>query len=259
MNEQINELEVLTAFVDAYAVTTDNGERRSILYVRYIGGHQLQHHGSGEWPRFDDGTIDSLRQQGLITFAGKDSFTPTALGQEVAAEYKRSNEACLVGDPAPIFTAVEEQSVAENILAWPVVLPVLAALRDYWVSGGLAQHGLAMKPLIEEVANEFRDLFLATVTMLVEGEYLEAAGCLSVLGVPGEIRLTTKARSVLDGWPGAAPSDLVQNLLAVLSERVRDEPDVEQRKRWQSLLDLVKELGVSVTSEVLAKVLTGGH
>lgn len=254
----INELAVLEAFVDAYAVPNGHGQRRSILYVRYMGGFGLQHHGASDWPRCDEGTIESLRRKGLISFDGKDSFSPTQHGEAIIAQYKRGQDAALIADATPIFEAVRLQSEGDNPLAWPVVLPVLAALRDYWVAGGLSPTGIVITPLVKEIPDSLRNLLVTTVRVLGEADYL-SGGNLALLDAPVEVALTPKARAVLDGWPGAAPSDLVENLLAVLAERMRDETDPVQRNRWQSLLDVVKELGVGVTSEVLAKVLTGGH
>jgi hypothetical protein len=256
--DPINELDVLEAFVDAYAVPNGQGQRRSILFVKYMGGCALQHHAAETWPPYDEGTIDRLYRNGLISRDGQDSFIPSERAEARIAQYKRSRVTEPVADTAPIFDAVRQQSEAENVLAWPVVLPVLAALRDYWTQGGLAPTGIAMTPLVTGIPDDLRKLFATTIRVLVDADYLSGAK-LTIIDTPVEVGLTSKSRSVLDGWPGAAPSDLVENLLAVLTEKLRDETDPAQRNRWQSLLDLVKELGVGVTSEVLAKVLTGGH
>jgi hypothetical protein len=79
-----------------------------------------------------------------------------------------------------------------------------------------------------------------------------------VTEVPGEVTITEKARTVLDGWPGAAPEELVENLLAVLAVAAADEQDPARKRRLESLASTIKEIGVSVTSDVIAKVLTGG-
>jgi hypothetical protein len=64
--------------------------------------------------------------------------------------------------------------------------------------------------------------------------------------------------AVLDGWPGAAPAELVENLLAVLIEQAQGEADVTRKRRLERLIEAVKELGVSTASEVISKVITGG-
>jgi tellurite resistance protein len=73
-----------------------------------------------------------------------------------------------------------------------------------------------------------------------------------------ELVLTERALEVLDGWPGAAPEDLVENLLAVLVAEAKDETDPARKRKLETLIDSVREVGVAITSEVLAKVLTGG-
>lgn len=258
-----SETDLLCALVSAYATPDAGGGRQPILFASWMGGYAIQHHTGSSWPPYDEGTLDTLSAKGLISFSkdyrGSGSITPTPLGESVAAEYARLQGSKIVADVEPLLAALRSQSVAENILAWPVVRPVLAALRDYWVAGGLSPNGIETGAIIEECPEDLEDLLITTVRSLIDGSYVAAGGKLTVNGIPAEIVLTTASRVVLDGWPGAAPAELVENLIAVLAERARDEADPAQRKRWQVLLDTVRELGVSVTSEVLAKVLTGGH
>ena len=70
--------------------------------------------------------------------------------------------------------------------------------------------------------------------------------------------ITEKAHTVLDGWPGAAPEELVENLLTVLTVAAADETDPARKRRLERLAKTIREVGISVTSEVIAKVLTGG-
>jgi hypothetical protein len=76
--------------------------------------------------------------------------------------------------------------------------------------------------------------------------------------MPAELQLTDRARSILDGWPGAPPEELVENLLAVLAHEAQQEQDPVRKSRLEKVGATVKELGVSTASEVIAKVLTGG-
>jgi hypothetical protein len=110
-------------------------------------------------------------------------------------------------------------------------------------------------------------VFAATVRALIDGGYLAPTGVLGgqvtddearVTEVPGEVAITEKAHSILDGWPGAAPEEIVENLLAVLAVAAPDEQDPARKRRLESLASTIKEVGVSVTSEVIAKVITGG-
>jgi hypothetical protein len=77
-----------------------------------------------------------------------------------------------------------------------------------------------------------------------------------VFRAPIEVTLTDKTRAILDGWPGATPNEFVENLLAVLTFAAVNEGDPERRGRLEGLLVAIKEVGVSLTSEVLAKVFT---
>jgi hypothetical protein len=149
--------------------------------------------------------------------------------------------------------------VSRNQFAWPAVRPVLQALSGYWAAGGFSPHGIQLPSLLAACPSGREALFAATIRALIEGEYLSQAGTLSANHLPAEVELTDRARAVLDGWPGAEPSDLAENLLAVLAERAEHEPDPTQKLRLQQLLSTMKELGISVTSEVLAKVITGGR
>jgi hypothetical protein len=72
------------------------------------------------------------------------------------------------------------------------------------------------------------------------------------------VALTDKAHSILDGWPGAAPSELAENLLAVLTATAAAEPDPVRKGRLEAFVGAVRDVGVSVTSEVLSKVIMGG-
>jgi hypothetical protein len=74
---------------------------------------------------------------------------------------------------------------------------------------------------------------------------------------PSEVAFTDKAHAILDGWPGAAPRELVDNLLAVLAQTAAEEQDPARRRRLEALAAAVKDVGVSVASQVMAKVITG--
>lgn len=76
--------------------------------------------------------------------------------------------------------------------------------------------------------------------------------------LPGEVVLTDKAYEILDGWPGAAPEELVENLLAVIASTAASEPDPSRKRRLETLGATIRETGVAITSEVIAKVLLGG-
>jgi hypothetical protein len=59
--------------------------------------------------------------------------------------------------------------------------------------------------------------------------------------VPAEVALTERAHSVLDGWPGATPFDLAENLMAVLKDELASETDPTQRGRLERLIEGVSK------------------
>lgn len=118
--------------------------------------------------------------------------------------------------------------------------------------------GIQLRPLLVSVPDEQHGLFTATIRALIEGDYLRSPSDISVNDLPSEVALTDRARTVLEGWPGAAPEDLFQNFMAVLAERAAAEPDPSRKRRLERVSETVKELGVATASEVLAKVLAGG-
>jgi hypothetical protein len=50
----------------------------------------------------------------------------------------------------------------------------------------------------------------------------------------------------------------VENLLAVISVAAQEEADPTRKRRLEKFGDAIREVGVSISSEVLAKVITGG-
>jgi hypothetical protein len=105
---------------------------------------------------------------------------------------------------------------------------------------------------------ENHGLFAATLRSLVAGDYLRATTSLSALDLPAEVDITDRARAVLDGWPGAAPTQLAENLAGGSGggRSLRDRP--VRKSRLMQMAETVKEVGVSTAGEVLAKVLMGG-
>ena len=75
--------------------------------------------------------------------------------------------------------------------------------------------------------------------------------------MPAEVEITDRTRAVLDGWPGATPDELVENVLAVLAEEEASETDPVRKSRLKQMAETVKEVGVSTAGEVLARVLMG--
>lgn len=256
-------LPVLKALVEAHAVPDHTGTRETIFYLHYMGGAELQHHALPEVgiPGVDDAVLEDLHRAGYLDIEyGKNTWrlTPTPAGRAVVEQHDRIMTAEPAADLQSILDAVANQAQASNKLAWPAVRPVLEALRDYWEAGGYSRHGIQFTAVLKQIPEEQADLFRATVRALTAGSYLEPITDFEVNDIPAEAVLTEKAHAVLDGWPGAAPDDLGENLLAVLLAAAEAESDPARKQRFKRLAETVREVGVSTAGEVLAKVLMGG-
>jgi hypothetical protein len=258
-----NSLALLAAIVKAHAVPVGQaGQREPIYCFKTQGGSHLQHPSLKEIPDYDEAVIDELHAGGLVsveyTGPGSTAITPTPQGRSTVDVYERTQSDDPVADTAPLLAAISAQADAANKLAWPAVRPVLSALRDYWIEGGFSIHGIQMRALLVACPEAHGALFIATIRALTKGGYLEPVSGVRMNNIPAEVALTDRARAVLDGWPGAEPKDLAENLLAVLAERADNESDPVRKRRLVQVGETVKELGMSLTSEVLAKVITGG-
>ncbi len=264
-------LVVLRALVEAHAQAHPRtGAREPILYSRAIGGSSLNHHALDEPPpKVDDALLEEMQLQGMIDIDYLQhswNLVPTALGRRIIQEQDRISSEEPVADVTPLVTATAAQAEAGNKFAWPAVRPVLAALRRYWEEAGFSEHGVQVLPLIDALPDEQHVLFAATLRELVAGEYLVATSTLGAslsndlgqsFSVPTEVAVTERAHTVLDGWPGAGPEELVENLLAVLLTAAATETDPARKGRLERLIETIREVGVATAGEVLSKVLLG--
>ncbi len=258
-------LQVLAALVDAHAKPDPNtGRREPIWFFRFDQGVNLQHHGfGGTPPEVDEPILEELQGQGLLGIeSGQHDWklTPTRQGRELVEHMRRVESDEPTAATGEIEDAVIAQAEADNKLGWPAVRPVLLGMRNYWEASGFPRHGIQLAALANALPDDHRPLFIATIRSLIAGDYLRPTTELSIvdLGVPTEVELTDRARAVIDGWPGAAPEELFENLLAVLAAQEASETDPVRKNRLRQLGETVKELGVQVSGEVLAKVLMGG-
>ena len=266
-----NTMDILGVFVEAHALPDPRtGQREPIYYHESLGGTSLQHHALPEQrPEVDEAALDELVGQGLLREDYTSSqytrkFTPTPEGRRVVEQQARVDAEDPAAPVEPLIAALEAQEQASNKLAWPVVRPVLQALRDYWEVGGMSPHGIQLRALVQTVPNH--RLLATTIRALVNNGYLVpttnlalAAPASAGLGeLPMEVALTERTHEALDGWPGAIPSELVENLLAVLSEEAEAEPDPDRKKRLRQVAQAVRDVGVETAGAVLAKAMTGG-
>jgi hypothetical protein len=262
-------LALLRAFVEAHdQPSPQTGRREAIAYFEHSGGGTLHHHGlSDPAPLVDDAVLRDLQAGGLIDvdYVGQSALeiTPTPQGRRLIEEHDRVLNPRPAADTTGVLEATAAQGRSENPLGWPAVRPVLASLRAYWQEGGFSAHGVQLLPLLNALPDEQHNLFAVTMRTLIKGDYLRATTDLGAqangVSLPAEIELTERAHMVLDGWPGASPADLAENLVAVLSEELMTETDPTRKSRLTSLLETIRDVGTATAGEVLAKVLTGGH
>jgi hypothetical protein len=255
-------LAILRALAEAHATPDPrSGSREPIWYLMHIGGADLHHHALPDpAPQCDEAVLQELASQGLLYIDYREhhwNLVPTAEGRRIIEQHKRVENLQPVADVRPLVEAVREQAASTNKFAWPAVRPVLTALRGYWESGGFSPHGIQVPALVDSVPEQHRDLFAATVRALIENDYVRSGSELAAFGLPVEVVLTDRAHRILDGWPGAGPDELVENLLAVLTKAAAFEMDPGRRSRLERFAETVREIGVSTVGEVLAKVMMG--
>jgi hypothetical protein len=261
-------LTILRVLVEAHAVShPTTGDREPIWYLRTMGGTSVQHHAiKGEIPPFDEAVLQELSYEGLLDIEYLEhswNLTPTPRARETIASLDRLDSAEAVADIGFIVTAVESQATSDSKLSWPAVRPVLAALRSYWESGGLSPYGIQLRPVFAALPEGTEPLFAATLRSLIEADYLRPTTGLSAqtsagFNFPLEVELTEKARTVVDAWPGASPSELGENFIAILSAAIASEPDPRRKGQLEKLRENAREVGVSAAGEVLAKLVMGG-
>ncbi len=253
----------LRAFVDAHPTPhPGTGDREPIYYFIHSGGGTLQHHALLDpAPKVDQALLEEMHLAGLLDIdysQGTWALTPTPEGRKLIEYLDRVDNREPVADVAPIAEALAAQADSPNKLAWPAVRPVLAAIRVYWEAGGFSQHGVQTPALLDALPDEHQGLFGVTMRRLVEGGYLYETPGLAANGIPAEVAITERAHTVLDGWPGAPPDELVQNLLAVLAAAIAEEPDPASKSRLERLAGTIRDVGVEAAGDILVRVMMGG-
>jgi hypothetical protein len=264
-------LVTIRALVAAHDVPDPRrGGRAPIWYLRYHG--DVMHHAleAGSKPHLDEALIDELHGAGLISleYGGNDGntwkLTPTGKARTILAEEDRMNDEP-AADVGPIVEALDRQAEAANPVAWPAVRLILDALSGYWRASGYPSTGVPLLAIARKLEPTRVPLFGLATRELVSGGYLARGYLGGEIGddhgrqtsFPGEVALTEKAHTALHGWPGASPDQVVENLLAVLGEAAESESNPARKRRLEALAAAVKDVGVSVTAEVIARAVTG--
>lgn len=256
-------IELLTTIVDAHEqVHQATGSREPLMFIRFAGGHEITHHAisQGDLDGLDEAMLEEMQAEGLIDLDYREhntNFRPTALAHSVVEQHKRLGDLQPTADLSQLSQALKGQLAAEKKFAWTAVRPVLEALRSYWEESGFPQHGVNVGAIIQSLPAGEDKIFEATMRALLEGGYVAGTSDLAIAGIPAEVIFTDRTRAILEGWPGATPTELVENLLAVINAISANEANPEKKRRLEKLAETVKEVGVSTAGEVLAKVLIG--
>jgi hypothetical protein len=256
-------MKAVRAFVRAHEIKGGrNDEREAIIY--FTGHGELLHHAFDEdnpAPDVDDAFINELVYADLLDREfnnGTWSLAPTPAARNLVETADRVTDTKPRADLADLVAAVGAQAEAENKLGWVAVRPVLVALRRYWESGGFSQYGIQLPAILKALPAEHRALFGATVRSFLEGEYLRALPTiLETEGLPVEVTFTDRARSMVDGWPGASDQDRYENVLAVVESLREQATDEREKGKLATFRDAVRDVGVQTMSEVIAKGITG--
>ncbi len=125
-------------------------------------------------------------------------ITPTPKGRLAVEQYEHSQVTDAVADVGPFLHAVRAQAETEDKLNWAGVRLVC---RRFGVTGSprASPRGIMLGPLLAAVPDDKEALVMATIRALIESGYLTATGVLGLNGLPAELGLTDRARTVLDG------------------------------------------------------------
>lgn len=258
-----DDVRLLRAFVRAHeTLDPRTNTRQPIMYLKSFQGNGFKHHAMDrdDLPVVDDALLEEMQAQGTIDIQYQQHswlIVPTPAGREAIATLDRAEDSAPVASLDGVTAAIADQAESGNKFAWGVVRPVLSALKDYWEEGGYSQHGIAIMAILESLPESQQQLFLATIRTLMEGDYIRARSDLGFEGVSAEVVLTDRAHAVLDGWPGAAPDELFENLIAVLKIEAEATDSPTEKKKYERVVETLRELGVATAGEVLAKVATG--
>jgi len=97
------------------------------------------------------------------------------------------------------------------------------------------------------------------IALLVEADYLDAAGALSVADAPAAVVVTARGLQVVGGWPATTAEAASHALLVALDRAIEETPEPDQQTKLRRLREVVLDVGQGTLAEVLARVVTGGR
>ena len=261
---------MLRAFVQAHAQPHPNTrDREPLMFIQNIGGSSIEHHAiDTSLEGVDEAFLEDMHGKGFISIDYREhswNITPTEFGRNTVAESERVFSTDAVADVEPFQLALANQADSGNPLGRPPFAPCSRRSVDTGRRGGSPSTASSSPP-----SPRLSPMISCHSSQRPYGSSSEAVpadrghACGGHRGrrrphnaPPRRIAITEKAHAVLDGWPGPRPEELVENLLAAIAVAAADEPDQARKRGLERLGETIGELGVSVTSEVIAKVADG--
>ncbi len=252
--ELSDSVRLLVAMADAFATPHPNtGGREPLLFLQYMGGQNLQHHAfdATEWASVDEETLERLADQGLIRldYGGQHSLKiyVTVDGERVAREAQR------------LLNGEEESELDPVDLDWEAVAqPVLEATYQAWIGRGAPADGVLTSAVADQLQEENLLQTYRTLSLLVEGGYLDQAGALATEHGPAAVSVTAKGLQVVGGWPATTGEAAVGALLTALDRAIDEADEPERRTKLERLREVALDVGQGTLAEVLKHLVTGG-
>lgn len=140
---------------------------------------------------------------------------------------------------------------------WRGDRPVLAKVVELCESSG---DYLEPQRVLDAFPEDQRDAVLRSLNRWVSSDHISAVSTQSASERGPQILIikgvTEKGLRASGAWPGD-PEPLVEQLLAALAERAREEPEPEKRTKLEALGGMSRDVVVSVVSATLSRLMGG--
>jgi hypothetical protein len=217
-------------------------------------------HLDGGLLRVPQATVLDLKDQGAIRLEKKRGQYETwefDLLDEAFTRYERDRQRAQL---SPQGTADNDEGSPYN---WDTnVSPVLRAIGRVVgrmeINASSMAFGAPTEAVNAELGRQASDLRTAlALKTLHDGGYIRGEFEGGTLGPEYSLPLE-KGLQIINGWPAQDREMAYEKLLAVLDERVASSTNEEEKTRWRELRDRATDVGQSLMTEVLAKIITGG-
>jgi hypothetical protein len=171
--------------------------------------------------------------------------------------HKREGQRVQLARATPMASA-EASPYDWNGNVLPVLRAVGAALSRLGADSAAATFGVSSDLVNDELNRPHEDGRTATaLKALADGGYLKPEREFGSFG-PEHGLPTEKGHQIISGWPSREPGMVYTRLLEVLDEQADAAEDEQEEKRWRDLRKRVADIGQSIVTDVLTRVVTGG-